>query len=178
MESDNLGDQILQEYIKGVSKDDIMSKLNIDDYMYSSWEKINKIELKRIDAILEKKKLCKTLKIQKIPIIESDYEDSDEDVHPQSHHPTKGQFLKKEPKIIHEYAQQINQAMEQKTLESEKLIQLNALKTKYNDLQEKINKLTDLESQKKIGKHEYTRAMSILKEELTNIKNKIKVLEL
>ena len=36
MESEiHLGDQILQEYIKGSSKDDIFEKLHIDDYIYS-----------------------------------------------------------------------------------------------------------------------------------------------
>lgn len=172
----NLGDQILQEYIKGSSKEEIITKLDIDEYLFSSWEKINKIDLQKIDNMLEKKRLCKTLKINKIPLIESDYENSDEEAITFSP-PTKGQFLKKEPKIIHEYAQQINQAMEQKTLESEKLTQLNALRNKYIDIQEKVNKLIDLESQKRIGKHEYTRAMNILNEELSSIKNKIKTLE-
>jgi len=181
MDSDNLGDHILQEYIKGVSKDDIIEKLNIPEQIYISWEKINKTELSKIDEILEKRRMNKKLKIKTIPIIDSDCDESDDDVahfNQTTHHPpSKGQFLKKEPRIVHEYAQQISQAMEQKNQESEKLIQLGILKTKYNDLQEKINKLIDLESQKRIGKHEYNRATSILNEELNVIKSKIKALE-
>jgi ribosome-binding protein aMBF1 (putative translation factor) len=181
MDSDNLGDHILQEYIKGISRDDIIEKLNISEQIYTSWEKINKTELSRIDEILEKRRLNKKLKIKTIPIIDSECDDSeDETVHHNSHnisstHPR--QFLKKEPRVVHEYAQQISQAMEQKTLESEKLIQLGVLTNKYNDLQEKINKLIDLESQKRIGKHEYNRATTILNEELNAIKSKIEALK-
>lgn len=184
MDSDNLGDQILQEYIKGVSRDDIIKKLNITEDIYTSWEKINRTELSKIDEILEKRRMNKKLKIKSIPLIDSECDDSDEDgvggvsTH---HHPTsppsKGQFLKKEPRVIHEYAQQISQAMEQKNQESEKLVQLNTLKLKYNELQEKMNKLIDLESQKRIGKHEYTKATCILNEELNVVKTKIKSLE-
>lgn len=178
MDSDNLGDHILQEYIKGVSRDDIIEKLNISEQIYTSWEKINKSELSRIDEILEKRRLNKKLKIKTIPIIDSDCDESDDDT---THHNTQSthprQFLKKEPRVVHEYAQQISQAMEQKTQESEKLIQLGVLKNKYNDLQDKINKLIDLESQKRIGKHEYNRATTILNEELNAIKSKIKTLE-
>jgi hypothetical protein len=173
MESEiHLGDQILQEYIKGASKDDIFEKLHIDDYIYSAWEKINKVELKKLDLILEKKKLCKTLKINTIPIIDSEFEESDEE-----HVPSKGQFLKKEPKIIHEFANQINQAMEKKMLESDILVQLSALRTEQNKLQDKINKLIDLDSNNRIGKHEFNKCTSKLNEEMHVIKEKIKQLE-
>lgn len=180
MDSDNLGDQILQEYIKGVSRDDIIEKLGITEQIYTSWEKINKTELSKIDAILEKKRLNKKLKIKNVPsLIDSDCDESDEDdiLYPISSPPSKGQFLKKESRVVHEYAQQISQAMEQKNQESEKLVQLNALKTKYNELQEKVNKLIDLEEQKRIGKHEYNRATAILFEEINSIKSKMKALQ-
>lgn len=177
MDSENLGDHILQEYLKGTPYVDIIEKLNISDEIYMSWEKINRTELAKIDEILEKRRMNKRLKIKTIPIIESDCDDSGDDTHLIHTPPPKKQFLKKEPRIVHEYAQQINQAMEQKNQESEKLIQLGALKNKYNDLQEKINKLIDLESQKRIGKHEYNRATAILNEELNTIKSKIKTLE-
>lgn len=177
MDSENLGDHILQEYIKGTPFVDIIEKLNISEEIYMSWEKINRTELAKIDEILEKRRMNKRLKIKTIPIIESDCDDSGDDTHLIHTPPSKKQFLKKEPRIVHEYAQQINQAMEQKNQESEKLIQLGVLKNKYNDLQEKINKLIDLESQKRIGKHEYNRATAILNEELNTIKSKIKTLE-
>jgi len=170
----NLGDQILQEYIKGVSKDDILEKLNINDYIYSSWEKINKIELKKLDLILEKRKLCKSLKINTIPTLDSEFEESDEEHY---HIPSKGQFLKKEPKVVHEFANQINQAMEKKMLESDTLIQLSTLRTEQNKLQEKINKLIDLDSNNRIGKHEFNKCTSKLNEEMNIIKDKIKQLE-
>jgi hypothetical protein len=183
----NLGDQILEEYVKGITKEDIINKLNIDDNVYTSWEKINRNELKKIDMILEKHKLNKTLKIKNIPFTDSDYDDDDEEeeydnsfsvIHPKhSHQNTKGHLLKREPKFVHEIAEQINNAMEQQTIESEKLIQLNQFKTKQHEIQEKMNKLIDLESQKKIGKHEYTKAMSILTNEMNILKSKILALE-
>lgn len=181
MDSYNLGDHILQEYLKGTPRDDIIEKLNISDEIFMSWEKINKAELSKINEILEKRRMNKNLKITTVPPLDSedsDCNESDDNQNQSIHHrPSKKQFLKKEPRIIHEYAQQINQAMEQKNQESEKLIQLGLLKTKYNELQEKINKLIDLESQKRIGKHEYNRATSILKQELNVIHSKIKELE-
>lgn len=177
MDSDNLGDQILQEYIKGTNRDDIIEKLKITEDIYTSWEKINRTELSKIDEILEKRRMNKKLKIKSIPIIDSECDDSDEDVIVHTPPPSKGQFLKKESRVVHEYAQQISQAMEQKNQESEKLVQLNALKIKYNELQEKINKLIDLESQKRIGKHEYAKATCILNEELNAVKTRMKSLE-
>lgn len=181
MESEtNLGDQILEEYIKGTTKEEILNKLNIDDNIYSSWGKINKNELKKIDTILEKHRLNRTLKIKNIPLVDSDYENSDDDttiVTTHHHQNTKGHLLKREPKFVHEIAEQINNAMEQKNLESEKLIQLNQLKSKQHEIQEKMNKLIDLESQKKIGKHEYTKAMGILTNEMNILKSKISTLE-
>ena len=182
-ETETLGDQILQEYIKGSSKDDILAKLNIDEYLYTSWQKINKQDLKKIDIMLEKRQLCKTLKIKMVPMIDSDYEheeeeSDDEDMHTYHHHPpNKGQFLKKEPKIVHQIAEQIHNAMEQKTLETEKLTQLNTLRLKKGELQEKINRMIDLESQKKIGKYDFDRAMSTLTEQMNSIVQKIIVLE-
>lgn len=188
MESEtNLGDQILEHYIKGITKEDILNKLNIDDHVYTSWEKINRNELKKIDTILEKHKLNKTLKIKNIPFIESDYENSDDDddddennnsITQQHHHQnTKGHLLKREPKFVHEIAEQINNAMQQKNLESEKLIQLNQFKIKQHEIQEKMNRLIDLETHKKIGKHEYTKAMGILTNEMNILKSKISLLE-
>lgn len=184
MESDtNLGDRILEEYIKGITKEEILNKLNIDDHVYISWEKINRNELIKIDMILEKHKLNKTLKIKNIPLIDSDYENSDEDdnsfsiTHQHHHQNTKGHLLKREPKFVHEIAEQINNAMEQKNLESEKLIQLNQLKLKQHEIQEKMNRLIDLETHKKIGKHEYTKAMGILTNEMNILKSKISSLE-
>lgn len=175
--TDTLGDQILTEYLKGTSKEDVIKLLNIDDYTYSSWEKINKNELKKIDVMLEKKRLCKTLKIKTLPLhLDSDLEDESDD-ETTTHMPIRGQYLKKEPRVVHQIADQINQAMEQKTMETEKLVQLSHLRLKQGELQEKINKMIDLESQKKIGKHDFERAMSILREEMNHVKAKITLLE-
>lgn len=180
----NLGDLLLNEYIAGTSKNDILSKFNIDDTMYSMWEKINKLELKKIDAMLEKRKLRQLLKIKNVPhrlessssseCDESDSYEEDSEYENRSH--KKSQYLHKEPKNYH-VADQIINVMEQKTIETEKLIQLNALKIRQNEIQEKINKFIDLDSQKKIGKIEFTRVTTILSEDLNNIKQQISGIE-
>lgn len=184
----NLGDLLLNEYIAGTSKDDILIKFNIDDSMYSMWEKINRIELKKIDAMLEKRKLRKLLKIKNIPRkfdsnpssesgeFSTESESDEDNKSTTSKTRKKIPYLQKEPTNYH-IAEQIINAMEQKTMETEKLVQLNALKLRQNEIQEKINKFIDLDSQKKIGKIEFTRVNTILSEELNTIKNKITELE-
>lgn len=146
----NLGDKILREYMKQTSKEDILQKLEIDDTVYYTWLKINKTELERIDDYLQKKKLKSKLKIRNIPElndsdIESDGEDSD----------TSNKFLYKEPSPA-EY--QVHQQKKIVTLQHRR-----------NIIQDKMNRLNDLETSKKIGHNEYLQAIKILNDEMDNV---------
>ena len=78
---DFLGDKILKEYMNGLSKDEIISNLQISENTYNYWEKINKSELKRINQFLEKQKLKNVLKIKTIPELEFDSDDDDITIH-------------------------------------------------------------------------------------------------
>ena len=78
---DNLGDQILKEYMKCTSKSDILKKLNINDSIYDSWIKINRNELKKIDTYIEKQNIKLKLKIRNLPELNIESEsETDSDV--------------------------------------------------------------------------------------------------
>jgi hypothetical protein len=146
----NLGDKILKEYMKQTSKEEIIQKLEIDESMYNSWQQINKSVLDKIDEQLQKKKLRSTLKIRNIPEIDDDDEDEEEE-----EGVVQNKFLYKEP-IPLDY-----QHHQQK--------KIMTLQHRKNQIQDKMNRLNDLESQKKIGHSEYLHAIKILNDEMENV---------
>jgi hypothetical protein len=148
----HLGDKILKEYMKQTSKEEIIQKLNIDETMYNSWQQINKSVLDKIDEHLQKRKLRSTLKIRNIPEMDDDDEEEDSTV--------QNKFLYKEP-IPLDY-----QHHQQK--------KIMTLQHRKNQIQDKMNRLNDLESQKKIGHNEYLHAIKILNDEMENV-NKLLV---
>lgn len=149
----NLGDKILKEYMKQTSKEEIIQKLEIDESMYNSWQQINKSVLDKIDEQMQKKKLRSVLKIRHVPEIDDDDDEEDEGT-------VQNKFLYKEP-IPLDY-----QHHQQK--------KIMTLQHRKNQIQDKMNRLNDLESQKKIGHNEYLHAIKILNDEMENV-NKLLV---
>lgn len=156
---DNLGDKILKEYMNRTSKHDIITKLDITESIYDSWEKINKTQLKKINTYLEQKQMKSKLKIRNVPEInfDSDSESSavetDSDV-------DDNKFLRKEPGYEHQQT-----PTDKRT---------TTLLHRKNQIQEKINKLIDLENSKKIGQNEFRQAMNILQDEMENVNKLLK----
>jgi hypothetical protein len=140
------------------SKHDIITKLDITDSIYESWEKINKTQLKKINLYLEKKQMKSKLKIRNIPEINCDSDSSTIDTDPDSDMDNK--FLRKEPGYEHH---QIH--IDKRT---------TTLLHRKNQIQEKINKLIDLENNKKIGQNEFHKAMNILQDEMENVNKLLK----
>lgn len=158
--NDNLGDKILKEYMNKTSKHDIITKLNVTESIYDSWEKINKTQLKKINLYLEQKQMKSKLKIRNIPELNSDSESSTIETETDSESDVDNKFLRKEPGYEH---QQIQTDKRTTTLLHRK-----------NQIQEKINKLIDLENNKKIGQNEFRQAMNILQDEMENVNKLLK----
>lgn len=150
---DNLGDKILKEYMNRTNKQDIITKLDITESIYDSWEKINKTQLKKINLYLEQKQIKSKLKIRNIPEINFDSESSMDDSDADSD--TDNKFLRKEPGYEHQQIQ-----TDKRT---------TSLLHRKNQIQEKINKLIDLENNKKIGQNEFRQAMNILQDEMDKL---------
>ncbi len=148
---DNLGDKILKEYMNGISKSDILTKLEITEKLYDSWVKVNRAELKKVDSYLEKQQLKSKLKIRNLP--ELNFDSSSElssDIETDSD--TDNKFLHKEPGYEH-YLPKTDKRIEHRK----------------NHIQDKINKLFELKERNKIGSSEFVQAMTILQNEMDNI---------
>ena len=154
---DNLGDKILKEYMNGTSKSDIITTLNITEQIYDSWAKINKIQLKRINDYMEKQQLKSKLKIRNIPP-ELNFDSSDELSDIETDSDSDNKFLHKEPGYEHYLPTTDKRIMYRK-----------------NHIQDKINKLSELNDHKKIGATEYMQAMNILQTEMDNINKLIEL---
>lgn len=142
----HLGDVILNEYMTGSSKTDIITKLQIPESTFNYWEKINKTELKRVDQYIEKQKLKEILKIKTVPI------DSDDEDIPPTHH---NKFFHKEPVV-------------EKVVDNGRIIMIVNRK---QQIQEKICKLDDLLNRKVIGELEYNKSLAILNKELNIVEH-------
>lgn len=151
---DLLGDKILKEYMNGLTKDEIINHLQISENTYNYWQKINKNELKRINHFLEKQKLKNVLKIKTIPDLEFDSDDDDITIH-------HNKFSHKE---------QDNPSILEKSIHNPDM-KINIIINRKHQIQEKVQKLNELQAKKVIGEQEYNKAMTMLNEEL-NIVNK------
>lgn len=171
-----LGDKILEKYMNGESKTDIMHTLNISENTFNYWEKLNKNELARVDEYLEKQRLKHALKIQSVYIPTTDSDDDEEEdvaddddeenveeekqveeekkpavpVYHYDHH----KFLHKEPIV-------------QKL--SEEDVRKMTIINKRQQLLEKIHKLNDLHARRVIGQEEYIKAANILQKQLSSL---------
>ena len=167
----HLGDKILEKYMNGRSKQDIIHTLKISENTFNYWEKINKNELARVDEYLEKQRLKQVLKIQQsviIPTTDSDdtsssadeedeeavkVEEVEEEEKKPVYHYDHHKFLYKEPIV-------------KKVVEDEDVVKMTSV-FRRQQIQEKINKLNDLYARNVIGKAEYTKAASILDRQLS-----------
>lgn len=158
-----LGEKILEKYMNGMSKKDIIHTLKISEKAFNYWEKLNKHELVRVDEYLEKKRLKQVLKIQSVllpPDSEEEDGGGDEDdeieeevekkevVYHYDHH----KFLHKEP-VVKKVSEE---DVEKMTVANRRL-----------QIQDKINKLNDLHARNVIGNDEYTKAADILHRQLS-----------
>lgn len=173
-----LGDKILEKYMNGESKTDIIHTLNISENAFNYWEKLNKNELARVDDYLEKQRLKHVLKIQSVNIPTTDSDDDDEEVGGDDEKDVEEEEEEKKveeeeetkPAAVYHYDHHKflhKEPIVQKL--SEEDVRKMTIINKRQQLQEKINKLNDLHTRRVIGQEEYIKAANILQKQLSSL---------
>ena len=179
-----LGDKILEKYMNGESKTDIMHTLNISENTFNYWEKLNKNELARVDDYLEKQRLKHALKIQSvhIPTTDSDDDeeegvaDDDEEVGGDDEEDVEEEEKKveedKKPAAVAVYHYDHHKFLHKEPIVqklSEEDVRKMTIINKRQQLLEKIHKLNDLHARRVIGQEEYIKAANILQKQLSSL---------
>lgn len=173
-----LGDKILEKYMNGESKTDIMHTLNISENTFNYWEKLNKNELARVDEYLEKQRLKHALKIQSVYIPTTDSDDDEvveeEDVADDDEEDDVEEEVEEEkkPAAVAVYHYDHHKFLHKEPIVqklSEEDVRKMTIINKRQQLQEKIHKLNDLHARRVIGQEEYIKAAHILQKQLSSL---------